>query len=555
MSPVGDPGARLDLRAGPMRCVLQEGALRWITLVLPEGGEREVVRGVYAAVRDRNWGTPAPRFTRYEVEARDESFSVRFTAEHIAGEIDLVWDGEIDGGENGAISFSMDARARSTFFRNRLGFCVLHPMEMAGEEVEVEHSDGSREVGTFPEEISPHQPFFDIAALRQEFSGAKVEIRFEGDVFEMEDQRNWTDASYKTYCTPLGLPYPVEVTAGMRIQQRIVIQTSGDAALPRPLAVDAGLLPAQRGTASPEPPAELDDSDRRGSRRLAPGRPEGSLQHGLARGHGGSPGGQTRPPAVGLQRATHGREFSEREVELLRRVRPAHLWVTLELTRPEWEQRLRHAAAEAARLGCPLEIEAVCGDAGAGIDGLAARLAADGTPVSAVHVYPKTGVVTTEVVAKRAQEVFRAAQLRVPVGGGSRADFVNVNRATLPLQHMDFLAFAINPQVHTFDDASIFETLGAQTVVLDNARRIAGGRPVRVGPITLRQRLNPAATGSEPPPEPDPRQRTGFCAEWTRRSIDALSGAAALTFYETTGPLGLLDGDEVFPVFHALAAR
>ena len=246
--------------------------------------------------------------------------------------------------------------------------------------------------------------------------------------------------------------------------------------------------------------------------------------------------------------------MGEREVELLRRLEPAHLWLTLYLTRPEWEQRLVRAAQEATQLGCPLEIEAVCGDTGAGIDALAARLAADRTPVSAVHVYPRTGVVTTEVVAKRAQDVFRAAQLRVPVGGGSRADFVNVNRATLPLAHMEFLAFAINPQVHAFDDASVFETLAAQTVVLQNAQRIAADRPVRVGPITLRQRLNPAATGAESPPAPDPRQRTAFCAEWTRRSIEALAGAGALTYYETTGPSGLMDGDDVFPVYGALAA-
>lgn len=35
---------------------------------------------------------------------------------------------------------------------------------------------------------------------------AGVISEFEGDVFEMEDQRNWTDASYKTYCTPWGCP-------------------------------------------------------------------------------------------------------------------------------------------------------------------------------------------------------------------------------------------------------------------------------------------------------------------------------------------------------------
>ena len=57
-------------------------------------------------------------------------------------------------------------------------------------------------------------------------------MRFAGDVFEMEDQRNWTDASYKTYCTPLALPFPVEIPEGARISQSVTLtlipQSGGD---------------------------------------------------------------------------------------------------------------------------------------------------------------------------------------------------------------------------------------------------------------------------------------------------------------------------------------
>ena len=42
-------------------------------------------------------------------------------------------------------------------------------------------------------------------------SGGEVTISFTGDLFEMEDQRNWTDASYKTYSTPLRIPYPAPI--------------------------------------------------------------------------------------------------------------------------------------------------------------------------------------------------------------------------------------------------------------------------------------------------------------------------------------------------------
>src|SRR3546814_4656990 len=85
-----------------------------------------------------------------------------------------------------------------------------------------------------------------------------VDIRFEGDVFEMEDQRNWSDASFKTYCRPLALPRPFVLERGQSVDQSIVIRISGEVAkveaFPRAeaervrlpqvlLAHDAGSLP------------------------------------------------------------------------------------------------------------------------------------------------------------------------------------------------------------------------------------------------------------------------------------------------------------------------
>ena len=50
-----------------------------------------------------------------------------------------------------------------------------------------------------------------------------------GDTFEMEDQRNWTDASYKTYVRPLGLPYPYTLNAGETIEQAVELRFEGTA--------------------------------------------------------------------------------------------------------------------------------------------------------------------------------------------------------------------------------------------------------------------------------------------------------------------------------------
>ena len=49
----------------------------------------------------------------------------------------------------------------------------------------------------------------------------------EGDTFEMEDHRNWTDANFKTYCTPLAKPYPVRVESGTTIQQTVTVTLKG----------------------------------------------------------------------------------------------------------------------------------------------------------------------------------------------------------------------------------------------------------------------------------------------------------------------------------------
>ena len=51
-----------------------------------------------------------------------------------------------------------------------------------------------------------------------------------GDAFEMEDQRNWSDASYKTYIRPLAKPWPYTLAAGNRHEQAVRLAISGPVA-------------------------------------------------------------------------------------------------------------------------------------------------------------------------------------------------------------------------------------------------------------------------------------------------------------------------------------
>ena len=104
----------------------------------------------------------------------------------------------------------------------------------------------------------------------------EVDIAFEGEVFEMEDQRNWTDASFKTYCRPLALPRPYTLEAGDEVRQRITVtvrrvgaaaeaggrRACGTARMPEVwLAHEAGLGGAHPGLAAVAPQGVLVRAD------------------------------------------------------------------------------------------------------------------------------------------------------------------------------------------------------------------------------------------------------------------------------------------------------
>jgi hypothetical protein len=45
----------------------------------------------------------------------------------------------------------------------------------------------------------------------------------------MEDHRNWTDASFKTYVRPLALPWPYALPAGEGVTQSVTVTLRGTA--------------------------------------------------------------------------------------------------------------------------------------------------------------------------------------------------------------------------------------------------------------------------------------------------------------------------------------
>ena len=210
----------LRLKAGPLTMLYSDGLIRSIKF-----GEHEIIRRIYMALRDQLWNTVLQEITPVLTSINQKSFHISFEAIHKEREIHFKWLGEIKGELDGTVIFSMRGEALSTFQRNRIGFCVLHPLELCtGRACTIETTEGEIREETFPVFISPSQPFTNMHSISYKVpSLAEVKISFEGDIFEMEDQRNWTDASFKTYSTPHSLPIPVTVEKGTIIEQTVTI--------------------------------------------------------------------------------------------------------------------------------------------------------------------------------------------------------------------------------------------------------------------------------------------------------------------------------------------
>lgn len=503
----------------------------------------EVLAGLHVVVRDRHWGTliPQMRVQRKQdaaAPAATGGYTRRWRVRHSDADIRFSWEGLIEawsaGPGHAELSFIMDGLADCDFLANRAGLCLLHPMSLVGLPAQTRASQtladgaaGSGEWadGQFPRDIAPYQPFPVFTALRHPLAdGAIAEITITGDTFEMEDQRNWTDASFKSYCPPLAAPHPRQFLAGQRVTQRVLLRLSGQ---------------PEDGRAMRKASATASVSVRLESRYAS------------------------WLPAIGLGLAGSGVPVAEADRGLLQALRPGHLHAVIDLDRGDWRSEVSRALSESAALRCTADLEIVAAgpeeiaDAAAFVGERA--MDADAGRLGRVFVYERESSQTTRDMAAA------WAACGGSPSGGSRADFAQLNRADLPAELLSAVAFALSPQVHATDDESIMETITAQPVVGRCARGLAPGHPLVVGPITLKPRFNPVAPSAPPPESADPRQATALTAAWTVGSVAALgyAGAAALTYFETAGPGGVLAGaaplpagfpepGTSYPVFHVL---
>ncbi len=524
------------LHAGPLTALWTGGDLRRV-----RAGKIELLRRAYASVRDENWDTIPAQIRDLTTEIRDDRFVIAYDVEYRSRNLEFHARIAITGEQSSKITLSMSGRAERNFSYSRIGFCILHPLsEYCGQPFSGRGPVGPVS-GDLPVLIGPQRyeggfyfPLFpSVSSLSISLkSGIKIHHVFEGDLFEMEDQRNWTDGSFKTYSTPLSLGYPHQAHAGQVFGQQVTITVKGHT--------------AQGGA-----------EDATVQLSVGP-----SLHRPL--------------PALGLGAASHDKDFSQHEADLLRKLHADHLRVDVHLSQRDSTQQLARAERECKLLGCALELALfVTENAAQELSFLASRLPLS-VPVARVLVIHEKEAITSPKWVNIAREELAAVLPQVPLGGGTNLFFADLIRSRPDVTGFDAITYPICPQVHAFDEASLVENLEGQAATVTSAREFSGTRSIVVSPITLKLRFNPDAIGPEPPTLPgqlpgavDPRQMSLFAAAWTVGSIKNLAeaGASSLTYFETTGWRGVLEMDQgcpqpelfhslpsmVFPVYHVFA--
>jgi hypothetical protein len=478
----------------------------------------EVVRGIDCPIRDATWGTLVQEDVAV-AWADDEACRVMTRtfaagAGAVRGRLVLTID------PAGTLDVDAVLEARDTFRTNRSGLTVLHPIRgVAGMPVTVHHASGATQASRFPLEIMPSQPVFDIAGLEHDVDGVHVAITFEGETFEMEDQRNWADASYKTYCRPLSRPMPYEIVAGDPVHHRVRLTVSGD---PASAPASTPVAPPSAGT-FPEVLLVAEEG-------WVPG-----------------PGHPAHEVGVGTISIRLGAQVSGAEA-----------WV-----------------GEAARAGTEVDIEVVIPD---GVDPdahltvLASALAAHGIdprhvfalPEAYLKSYQPTGQWPTGTSPAEAAQAAGRAFPRARIGVGMLTNFTEVNRCR-PAPVGDYVTHSTTAIVHAADDRSVFETLETLPRILADDATFARGadgsmaRTVRIGLAAVGSRGNAFGATEAPNPgrvrkamaQSDPRQvgliaaayAVGVASRMAEGHVEAWAPSSL------AGPFGVASEAGRYPIF------
>ncbi|HEY0740914.1 MAG TPA: hypothetical protein VGD40_05600 [Chryseosolibacter sp.] len=487
------------LYAGPLQVLYERGFLRYISYQ-----DAEILRMIYFALRDENWDTCEHIITHEEKDISWETFRVTYDSVHRKNNEDLIrWKASIEGLPDSSIRFTIDGEVLKEIKKNRAGFCVLHPLHgVKGQPVQVTQPDGSTYDGQFPAHVEPRNPFKDVQKLKWRFGDRWFEVSFSGDVFETEDQRNWIDTSFKTFCTPADLPIPVTLQPGTKIHQEVHF---------RPLEK------LQPITSHDATVIQLDKT-----------------------------GEATRLPAIGTLLSAENNSINAAAVDQLKTVKLDHLAIAVSPSNADWIAKFSQQCEAAYAIDLAMKVVLTLPqDFNNTLNQFSGIIQQNRLRVNEVLLLSEKKPVTDQKLIDHIPTL-KEALPGIKWGVGTSGDFKDLNRNRFNKGDADFVSYSAHPQVHAFDDRTLIENIDGLRETGDSSSIIYPKAEIHLCPITLQKRSWDKA---------DPRQTSDLAALWTFGAIRAIAEAKvrSATLFETTGQNGLLsNAGQPYPITEML---
>jgi hypothetical protein len=325
---------------------------------------------------------------------------------------------------------------------------------------------------------------------------ARLTMDFTGAQFETEDQRNWTDASFKTYGPPVDQHEPRWHEAGSMVRQTVLItaRTPGPAATRPPRREPAGAARTAGTAGAAETARAAVIRIGAGTEPALP--PVGVTANSLWPSPDGWPRLAGEPDPV----------VAEAGLDHVR----AEVW-------PESAasvEQLRHTLAVLRDRGIPLELALRGGAEDPGRLGMVLRMAA-AVPVRAVLALGAGTEPATPGFAAMVSDLAR--EIGATVAAGAAGHFSEVNRSRDVVRHAGPVVWSTNPQVHESDDVTVMQAAAMVGQTAASAARIWPGQGQAVSCIRF-------ASGPATGPAPDPRAARPFAAAWLVAVLAGLTG-------------------------------
>lgn len=488
--------------------------------------EIEVIQRIYVAVRDESWNTIPGRMKNLKIVSDERALKFTFEMEHRYQEIDFAWTGIYEFNSDDTFRLSMSGKITQLFKYCKIGFNVHHGLATHRNRSFSIGTQDQRHEGHFGSELVPQlvkegfltamTPVYDDLSIQfDDFIG---HFTFAGDLFEMQDHRNWGDDNWKSYGTPLAKGFPFEAAIGEVISQEITF------------AVE-----------------QSSESSGRNSKDL-------TVQ------------AECELPELGV---CVRKPIATEELNKLQDLYLDHLRVDINFSSPNWD--LFEFVVESARhLSCDIEIALFIPNeiSTDNLRDFIAPIQRERKSIARILVFAEKGGYNpfqgaTEPNLAESVKAIIDEDSSLPIFSGTDQFFSDLNRLRPDYSQIEGVVFGYNPQVHASDELSIMQNASPVVDIADYIRSIYGNKKIVISPVEFLGLGGPFPQGpvraDELPANVDPRMWSELGQRWTAAFLahSSRAGINSLTLFEVSGMRGLFNSDgtetEIFTLLAEIA--